>query len=153
MSGATPLNIAITLVHGTLAPNAPWTRDGSLLRTHLSRQLNWVVDFDVFQWSGWPFVLSRTPAAEQLRARLAGRLAALPEAKHFIIAHSHGGNIALYTLRDRLIADRITGVVTLSTPFLVTRVSKVSGPGYASRSGLLASPVASAPRVFLQSAE
>lgn len=41
-----------------------------------------------------------------------------PRAPHFVIAHSHGGNVALYALRDEGLKDRTTGVACLATPFI-----------------------------------
>jgi hypothetical protein len=63
-----------------------------------------------------------------------------PEARHYVIGHSHGGNVAMYALGDGLrcppsdgidpngaraagvLRERISGVVCLATPFLVRRV-------------------------------
>ena len=41
-----------------------------------------------------------------------------PRARHYVVAHSHGGNIAFHALGDRVLHDRIHGLVCLSTPFL-----------------------------------
>jgi hypothetical protein len=41
-----------------------------------------------------------------------------PKDQHIVIGHSHGGNIALYALKDQALADKISGVACLSTPFL-----------------------------------
>jgi hypothetical protein len=41
-----------------------------------------------------------------------------PNAKHALIAHSHGGNVVLSALADRELAEGTLGVATLGTPFL-----------------------------------
>jgi hypothetical protein len=57
-------------------------------------------------------------AAEELQVRLRDLVREYSGARHFIIAHSHGGNVALYALQDEAIASKVSGVITLSTPFL-----------------------------------
>jgi hypothetical protein len=49
---------------------------------------------------------------------LTALLARWPDAQHFVIGHSHGGNIAFQAMRDAAVESRIAGVVCLSTPFL-----------------------------------
>jgi hypothetical protein len=44
-----------------------------------------------------------------------------PNAHHFIIAHSHGGNIALHALHDTDLKRSIAGIACLATPFLNVR--------------------------------
>ena len=51
------------------------------------------------------------------------------DTRHFVIAHSHGGNIALYALRDPAVRERITGVATLATPFLIARERNLGSIG------------------------
>jgi len=47
------------------------------------------------------------------------RLQKYPGARHFIIAHSHGGNVVLYAVRESpLMRSQLGGLVFLSTPFL-----------------------------------
>src|SRR5262245_54765385 len=49
----------------------------------------------------------------------------IPNSPCFIIAHSHGGNIARYALHDPEFAARAAGVVTLATPFLTGKPRNV----------------------------
>ena len=49
-------------------------------------------------------------------------------AHHGIVAHSHGGNVALYALRDVALRRKIDGVVTLGTPFIHCRPRPLEGP-------------------------
>lgn len=44
-----------------------------------------------------------------------------PSAKHILIGHSHGGNVALYALREPLVANAVKRLVLLGTPFLTVR--------------------------------
>jgi hypothetical protein len=110
----------ITLVHGTFAPNALWTKPGSVLRRYLREHIPGRIKFHRFRWSGWPSHLARDRAARCLRSHLSYRIKKYPDARHFVIAHSHGGNIACYAARDPALAEHLA-IVTLSTPFLVPR--------------------------------
>jgi hypothetical protein len=51
--------------------------------------------------------------------------------QHYVIGHSHGALVALYALRDASLAQRIEGVVSLSTPYLVARERELSVLGWA----------------------
>lgn len=110
--------VCVALVHGTWASNAQWTHEDSSLRRELERRagaLGMRVDFSISTWSGSNGMESRARATEQLRAHLASSISQNPTAPHFVIAHSHGGNIALRSIEDQ---RGILGVVTLSTPFI-----------------------------------
>jgi hypothetical protein len=116
----------ITLVHGTFAINAEWTRPGSRLREVVQDRLGGPtnVQFHVFRWGGLlgSWINNghryRIQAGDQLRSDLLRTLEGNRNAKHFIIAHSHGGNVALYALRDLRLQKAIRGVVCLATPFV-----------------------------------
>lgn len=112
----------VTLVHGTFARHAEWVQDGSPLVSELVGHA--VVDR--FCWTGKNRHRDRLDAGSALRShlvdlikrhRVGGRR---PE--HHVIAHSHGGNVALYALRprgdddDELLAR--VKLITLATPFL-----------------------------------
>lgn len=132
-SHETPLDstVEVTLVHGTFAPDAPWTQPGSKLRQTLRRHLacrGLDVQFDVFTWSGKNDHESRLLAGRQLREHLRERLAASAGNSHAVVAHSHGGNVALYALRDEQLRAQIDAVVTLGTPFIHCRPRPLDGP-------------------------
>jgi hypothetical protein len=57
-------------------------------------------------------------AAERLKNHLQALLENFPGIPHFVIAHSHGGNVVFYTLQDETLRRKLAGVVTLATPFL-----------------------------------
>jgi hypothetical protein len=128
----------ITLVHGTFARNAAWTRPGSALRGHLEAHLPGRVVYHRFRWSGWPSHLARDRAACRLRARLLNCVQNNATAHHCVIAHSHGGNIVCYALRDAVeLVERLDCIITLSTPFLLVRRRNLSLFGLESALGSL----------------
>ena len=108
----------ITLVHGTFARDAAWTRAGSPLREALSAALGRNVDFHVFAWSGRNSHRMRLKAGLELEADLARMIHDQPDCKHFVVAHSHGGNVTLYALRNPTLQEKVAGIVTLGTPFI-----------------------------------
>jgi hypothetical protein len=137
----TPANAArvkpcsIILVHGTWArgffpkrreislypPNKRWWfEEGSQFRAGLDvalkrASLDWQIR--AFLWSGANSVHARDDAARELAGQLRKDLDD-PNGTAFIIAHSHGGNVALRALQH---LDSTAGqirVVTLATPFL-----------------------------------
>jgi len=113
----------VTLVHGTFARGAAWTRSDSKLCRELRNALGpHRTVIRRFLWSGWNSPWSRNKAAIELREQLAGQLSEFPDAEHFLVGHSHGGAVALQSLRGhQAIEDRISGVAALSTPFVETR--------------------------------
>lgn len=112
--------IVVTLIHGTFATEAEWVRDGSKLCSAIHDAFP-DVEFRRLPWSGGNTIGARRDAAEKLRAQIVADPASAADTRHFLVAHSHGGNIALYALRDPAVRERITGVATLATPFLIAR--------------------------------
>jgi len=119
--------IVVTLIHGTFAPDAPWTKEESELCKAVNGAFPDRVEFRRFGWSGGNTLDARRVAASNLRDQL--RKDKVPPARHFVVAHSHGGNIALYALRDPEVCKRITGVATLATPFLIARKRDLGAGG------------------------
>ena len=117
----------ITLVHGTWARRASWTLPGSPLRRMLARASAGPVVFERFAWSGRNSISARQYAVRDLQRHLHAVTQQWPRARHYVVAHSHGGNIAFHALGDRVLHDRIQGLVCLSTPFL-TVTSRDLGP-------------------------
>jgi hypothetical protein len=110
--------IVVTLVHGTFAVSAPWTGPDSPLRRSLEKRLSGPIVFVPHPWSGWLTQNARRNASAELRDRLLANYLQYPSASHFIIGHSHGGNIALYALDNESEHARLKGVVCLNTPFI-----------------------------------
>jgi hypothetical protein len=110
-----------TLVHGTWARGAGWTRAESPLGTALRAAFHDRVAVFRFEWTGHNRARARARAAERLQEHLRALLVRYPDARHHVIAHSHAGNVVLYALRDEALSARLHGVVCLSTPFLHVR--------------------------------
>ncbi len=124
-----------TLVHGTFAADAEWvsgTTEKSFRRMLEDAFDATEVEFkDDFKW-GKVGKISRYVYDQKDGARLAGaeelreQLEKFPgDSKgrdpHFIIAHSHGGNVALYALKAPSVKGNVDGVICLATPFLYPR--------------------------------
>jgi pimeloyl-ACP methyl ester carboxylesterase len=117
--------IVVTLVHGTFAKGAPWTKDGSILRREIAAELGRQehdVIFDVFEWSGRNTHKARIKAGSQLADHIRELKKRYPLSKHFIVAHSHGGNVALLAHKHLPQNLHATGVTTLGTPFLYAQL-------------------------------
>ena len=100
--------------------NKRWFEEGSQFLVGLnmalkSASLDWPIR--AFLWSGANSVHARDCAAKELSDQLTKDLQD-PDTTAVIIAHSHGGNVALRALQHLgSMADRVR-VVTLATPFL-----------------------------------
>lgn len=124
------IRLVFTLVHGTwarswsnrflatMSGSVQWYEEGSTFRAKLASEFPSSI-FCRSDWSGKNSIAARMEASKALAFELKQRLTDYPHAQHFIIAHSHGGNIVCYAFRDYPDLERqITGVITLSTPFL-----------------------------------
>jgi hypothetical protein len=132
----------ITLVHGTwprglfsffkLSPF--WFETGSRFRKDITGHLAlWYIrnrgvyvrrdlEFVELKWSGANSVFAREAAAKKLAEELKRQSNISPEADRVVIAHSHGGNVALRALRmDFGQSDKPIKLTTLATPFLDIR--------------------------------
>lgn len=118
----------VTLVHGTFARDADWVQDGlkdsensnepkSHLRQRLTEKLG-DVKFEIFKWTGGNSDVDRYAGADGLQWALKCVLKDHPDARHFVIGHSHGGNVILRALDGFSEASHISGAVTLATPFI-----------------------------------
>ena len=138
MSGA-PHPLLITLVHGTWGrgffPRRQrqnrrplWFEEGSPFLARLSTELGDMPHkITPLLWSGANSIFVRDKTAHALAEHLAAEHAEHPQANQLVVAHSHGGNIALRALRylgQRSFSqpDEANGanplVVTLATPFI-----------------------------------
>ena len=107
----------VTLVHGTFAREAAWTEASSTICAELHTRFSESIEFKRFSWTGSNTHLARREAARRLAADLQNDLNAHPEAEHIVIAHSHGGNIALKALQ--LLKTKKVRTITLGTPFFL----------------------------------
>lgn len=118
--------IVVTLVHGTFAKGATWTKNSSILRDEIAAELGQherEVTFDVFEWSGRNTHKARVKAGYELASHIKALRKRFPLAKHFIIAHSHGGNVALLAHKHLPEHLHALGVATLGTPFVHARLA------------------------------
>jgi hypothetical protein len=113
-----PTKYVITLVHGTFAPQAAWTKEDSKLCRFLKERLQGPVRFQRFGWTGTNTHTARIAASEGLRAQVLAEMKDSPDATHFIIGHSHGGNIALYGTGGSDLDGGLAGIFCLDTPFV-----------------------------------
>jgi pimeloyl-ACP methyl ester carboxylesterase len=112
----------VTIVHGTWARKASWTDESSSLCRGLRDAFPpSSVVFKPFHWSGRNSFSARKKATNGLVTHMKQLIQTWPNARHYIIAHSHGGNIALHALRDNEVNRKVTGIVCLATPFLHAR--------------------------------
>lgn len=119
-----PKQRVLTLVHGTFSPNAPWTQADSTFFQSLQQQFEGETIHRRITWPGLCGSFAnnghdyRLAGAKILVQSLKDSFAEFPKAEHWVIAHSHGGNVALYALRDPEVAQGVQGVVTMATPFI-----------------------------------
>src|SRR6266581_2408318 len=96
----------------------PWFSEGSQFRSTLQSELekrNTRPDFHIFRWSGANSVFARDRAASELSKLIASQ----PHgSRTVVIAHSHGGNVAMRALN--ILGERAANIhlITLATPFL-----------------------------------
>ena len=133
----TPASV-VTLVHGTFARGSRW-RD---LERRLQSTLPAPVIFEYFEWTGGFTVRARARASIELREKLRHRFAQHDRADHYIVAHSHGGNVVLSALDPNVagseFSKRVKMVICLSTPFLTVYPRASRAPEYFAVLGLLA---------------
>jgi hypothetical protein len=133
MVTTSPAQVVITLVHGTWgrgffarnsrkARRPRWFEPGSDFRRNLDAHLtteNMVLEYDDFQWSGHNSVLERDRAAQSLAKHLRAQTEQFPGYVKLVIAHSHGGTVAMRALHhlQQAVGETIR-LVTVATPFV-----------------------------------
>jgi hypothetical protein len=115
--------IIITLIHGTFDRNAPWTQDGSLICKSLKQEVGDNLYLHRFNWSGSNRQEEREVAVYQLIDHLKYIHQYFPSRPHFLVGHSHGGNLISWALRlaPLAVSQTVTAAATVSTPFLDIR--------------------------------
>ena len=131
MASSAPKGFSFTLIHGTIPKIGPfrlssrrsWTDDDSEFTASLRRAFS-DGTIEKFRWSGGNSHAARQSAGAELASHLMERKLG----RRILIAHSHGGNVALYALRQcpREVVEQVAGIVFLGTPFLTARPSKVA---------------------------
>lgn len=111
--------VILTLVHGTFATNADWPKPGSQLRRIIEERLSGrSIGIERFVWSGGNSHQARIRAGLELRRFLRNQSRKHPQAKQVVIAHSHGGNVAMYGIRRVWPRLNLSAVICLGTPFV-----------------------------------
>lgn len=116
----------VVLVHGTWDSGAPWTRAQSRLCRYIRDRFSGV-RFNRLVWTGENSCQARWNAADRLQERLAHLRRAYPAARLIVIAHSHGGNVALYACRRDDVDRMVDGIVCLATPFVSAHAQRIYG--------------------------
>lgn len=129
-------DIKFTLIHGTFSANAEWVnhdenKHSGSFRARLSDRFKRPVSFSIPPAWGSQGLLklkdltnsARLSGAENLRAHI---LTQEPAQGNFLVAHSHGGNVAMYALQDKAAAEKVDGLICLATPFLYPRARPLS---------------------------
>lgn len=113
-------DITVIAIHGTFAQGAPWTKTTSALSKKIragiekqGRTLAW----HCLSWTGGNKVTDRNQAVALLHAALDTLLTSFPERPVILLAHSHGGNIALKAA-ESFIQHQNLHIITMATPFL-----------------------------------
>ncbi|TPI78487.1 lysophospholipase [Mesorhizobium sp. B2-8-9] len=100
--------------------NPRWFEPGSRFYDALSFSFSakQTADLSAFLWSGANSIDERWSAAARLAQTLDKSVAENPETPHFVIAHSHGGNVALDARRSMQRNASNVHIITMATPFL-----------------------------------
>lgn len=121
-----PETYVVTLVHGTWAEDAAWTQEGSpfciQLEEELRKRRSAKVRFTRCNWPARDKHEDRRLGSILLHKHLLRQVREFPASennRHFVVAHSHGGNVALRTIRrSRVLKGEVCGLITLATPYL-----------------------------------
>ena len=110
---STRRHVVIHLVHGTFAPDAPWTQSDSSFQKKLKCRLPELdVQFEAPQWGGQNQHSARLKAATKLREGISEHATrGIPQV---LIGHSHGGNACVLACRDLdgSLAGAVSGCAT-----------------------------------------
>ena len=111
----------VTLVHGTFFPNAEWTQTNSDFSNGLRDNLPGAV-VRRFQWSSKNTPSARLQASFELLFYLEEVSCEFPGCEHYIVAHSHGGSVALHCLQNEVLQPYVAGLICMNTPLLEYRL-------------------------------
>lgn len=107
----------IFLVHGTFAEDAAWVQKDSKIASRLRAALN--AETVSFSWSGGNSHSERKAASQELAKAIKIDAQEHPDSLRSIVAHSHGGNVAIRALRELEVETNINWLICLGTPFLI----------------------------------
>jgi hypothetical protein len=148
--GGAACDLFITLVHGTWPrnvwrdvfltpfygkwpsrsfPKSLWFADGSEFRNRLTAALSkrgLSARISPFLWSGANSVRERDKAARELVEHVRAKQSDYPSSTQVVIAHSHGGNVALRALDQLGVTCDEIFIATIATPFVEILRTKLS---------------------------
>lgn len=148
--GGAACDLIITLVHGTWPrnvwrdvfltpfygtwptrpfPKSLWFADGSEFRNRLTAALSkrgLSARISPFLWSGANSVRERDKAARELVEHIRAKQSDYPSSTQVVIAHSHGGNVALRALDQLGVTCDEVFIATIATPFVEILRTKLS---------------------------
>jgi hypothetical protein len=148
--GGAACDLFITLVHGTwprnvwrdalltpfygrwpggFFPKNLWFADGSEFRNRLTAALSergLSAQISPFLWSGENSVRERDKAAHELVEHIRAKQSDYPSSTQVVIAHSHGGNVALRALDQLGVTGGEIFIATIATPFVEILRTKLS---------------------------
>src|SRR2546425_248033 len=111
----------VTLVHGTATPlqrfaswktrRWKWLENCALVCELRNAFPDAMIDSE-FRWSGANSIIARHRDSLLLRRYIRNRLAQYPKADHVIVAHSHGGTIAMKAASSAYIGHRLSAIVS-----------------------------------------
>lgn len=129
--------LVLTLVHGTfVTAETSWVKSGSALRNRLEGRFGEAIHFEPFDWHPADnTIAARTAGADKLSLHLARMQHDYPHATQYIVAHSHGGNVAIRGANQYIDAcietsagvPNLWGIACLSTPFIHATVRDLRG--------------------------
>jgi hypothetical protein len=105
------------LIHGTFASGAEWTMEKSPMASALSAALGPGLEIKRVSWDGRNSFASRAIASRALTTELDEIVRSRSFRYIYLIAHSHGGNIALDAVSQMDDGQKITALVSLGTPY------------------------------------
>jgi hypothetical protein len=142
-SGKAGCDLFVTLVHGTwprsfwrdvvltlfygkwpsgFSPKWLWFADNSEFRSRLTAALSkrgFSAQISPFIWSGANSIRERDKAARELAEHVRAKQLEFPNSTAVVIAHSHGGNVALRALgKPEVSRDENIFIATIATPFV-----------------------------------
>lgn len=132
-------SINYTLVHGTFGASSQWLNERAtdnpkgfraLLKNNHSANISFTLPKP---WGGVGFFKKIHDLTNSARldgaVQLSNKLSELSDkSANFVIAHSHGGNVAMYAVQNEAARAKVDGIICLATPFLYPRRRPLSLP-------------------------
>lgn len=122
--------IHLILVHGTWAKRAKWVEEGGKVDQAIRSALHAKgtvekINTVPFRWNGRNSFTGRAEAIDDLKTELQNISVLDPDAKIYIVGHSHGGNVALQAASAVAESIPVHGVICLATPVLTGKALRL----------------------------